>query len=77
MSQEQTIRELAYSKWEQAGCPDSDGIEFWLQAEQELTTPPAAGQSQEINSELEASFPESDIAPIKIAKVGNSRKRAG
>lgn len=31
------IREVAYYKWEAAGCPCSDGIEFWLQAEAELT----------------------------------------
>lgn len=31
------VRRLAYAKWEAAGCPGSDGIEFWLAAEQELT----------------------------------------
>ena len=30
------IRELAHSKWEAAGCPCGDGVEFWLQAETEL-----------------------------------------
>ena len=29
------IREAAYYKWEAAGSPCSDGIEFWLQAEAE------------------------------------------
>ncbi len=24
------IREAAYSKWEAAGCPCCDGVEFWL-----------------------------------------------
>ena len=31
------IRELAHSKWEAAGCPCGDGVEYWLQAEAELT----------------------------------------
>lgn len=31
-----TIAALAYKKWEEAGCPVSDGIEFWLAAEAEL-----------------------------------------
>jgi hypothetical protein len=31
------IREAAYHKWEAAGCPCGDGVEFWLQAEAELT----------------------------------------
>jgi hypothetical protein len=30
------IRERAYHKWEAAGCPCCDGVEFWLQAEAEL-----------------------------------------
>lgn len=27
------VRELAYYKWEQAGYPSGDGVDFWLQAE--------------------------------------------
>jgi hypothetical protein len=30
------IRLLAYRKWEQAGRPPGDGVEFWLAAEAEL-----------------------------------------
>jgi hypothetical protein len=30
------IRLCAYQKWEEAGKPSGDGIEFWLEAEQEL-----------------------------------------
>ena len=30
------IRELAYRKWETAGRPAGDGVEFWLAAEREL-----------------------------------------
>jgi hypothetical protein len=33
---EEKIRELAYRKWQVAGCPENDGIDFWLQAEREL-----------------------------------------
>jgi hypothetical protein len=35
-SQEDEIRPLAYQKWEEAGCPASDGVEFWLAAEAEI-----------------------------------------
>lgn len=35
---QQAIRELAYQKWEQAGCPLSDGVSFWLEAETELVS---------------------------------------
>lgn len=30
------IRQCAYEKWERAGTPIGDGIQFWLEAEQEL-----------------------------------------
>ena len=32
------IRLCAYRKWESAGRPNGDGIRFWLEAENELTT---------------------------------------
>lgn len=33
---EQAIRELAYARWEAAGRPMGDGVQFWLEAEREL-----------------------------------------
>jgi hypothetical protein len=33
---EDEIRPLAYRKWQEAGCPISDGVEFWLIAETEI-----------------------------------------
>ncbi len=33
---EEAIRELAYLKWEEAGCPSGDGHDFWLEAEREV-----------------------------------------
>ena len=30
------IRMAAYLKWEAAGRPESDGVQFWSEAEQEL-----------------------------------------
>jgi hypothetical protein len=35
-AQDEAIRVRAYSEWETAGCPEGDGLEFWLQAEQEM-----------------------------------------
>jgi hypothetical protein len=32
----QQIRELAYGKWEEAGCPEGRDEEFWVSAEREL-----------------------------------------
>ena len=36
------IRELAFIKWEAAGCPCGDGVEFWLAAEAELFGDPCS-----------------------------------
>ena len=33
----ESVNELAYRLWEEAGRPESDGVEFWLRAEAELT----------------------------------------
>lgn len=33
---DEDIRLAAYQKWERAGKPAGDGVQFWLQAEQEL-----------------------------------------
>jgi hypothetical protein len=35
-SESSKIRELAYQKWELAGYPQGDGINFWLEAEKEV-----------------------------------------
>jgi hypothetical protein len=35
---EQTIRLRAYERWEAAGRPEGDGVQFWLEAEKELAT---------------------------------------
>lgn len=36
LSREDKIRLRAYKKWEDAGCPTSDGVTFWLEAESEI-----------------------------------------
>jgi hypothetical protein len=33
---EEDIRLCAYCKWEAAGKPGGDGVDFWLEAEKEL-----------------------------------------
>jgi len=33
---EEELRRLAYQKWQAAGKPSSDGMQFWLEAEREL-----------------------------------------
>ena len=33
---EEAIRHRAYLRWEAAGMPDGEGVDFWLAAEREL-----------------------------------------
>ena len=35
-SHEDEIRPLAYRKWEEAGCPAGDGVQYWVAAEKEI-----------------------------------------
>lgn len=35
---EDSIREKAYALWEEAGRPEGDGVEFWIEAERQLAT---------------------------------------
>lgn len=67
------IRELAYRKWEQAGCPHGEQDRFWQEAEQELSAVGSIGggvdsvsgsHSSEVKDVVqeasEESFPASD-----------------
>ena len=75
--QQDAIRELAYSKWEQAGCPAGDGIWFWLEAERELTARHACEEEAQVESmpnSVKSSLKAADPPPLKVAP---SRKRAG
>jgi Protein of unknown function (DUF2934) len=71
------IREAAYQKWEAAGYPESNGIEFWLAAEREYLAahamPDPSGTNDVVQEASEESFPASDppartISPIPAAR---------
>ncbi len=36
LDREAKIREYAYLLWEEAGYPEGDGVDFWVQAEQNV-----------------------------------------
>jgi hypothetical protein len=78
-SREQEIRKIAYSKWEKAGWPAGDGMNFWLEAEQELLDQEACQSACDHDSTSACSQSlVSDPPPLLLAKVkANSRKKAG
>jgi hypothetical protein len=80
-SQEHAIREKAYAKWEQAGCPSGDGIHFWLEAEKEFQLTEATGTALDTpapKASVASSFRAVDPPPLKLNKgAGQSRKKAG
>ena len=49
---EETIRLTAYRIWEQQGKPDGQDFVHWLQAREELTTPPNDGLAGSIASSV-------------------------
>ncbi|KTC28269.1 hypothetical protein AO239_28870 [Pseudomonas sp. ICMP 19500] len=49
---EETIRLTAYRIWEQQGKPDGQDFVHWLQAREELTTPPTDGLAGSIESSV-------------------------
>jgi len=42
----EAIEKLAYQKWQEAGCPTGDGVEFWVQAEAEVAQPTTGTQAE-------------------------------
>lgn len=46
-AQEEAIRLQAFLLWEQAGCPQGDGVDFWLKVEQEQEAVEAAREANQ------------------------------
>ena len=59
----EAIRLYAHRKWESAGKPTGDGVQFWLEAEQELVPRKAAtsarGHSQDADRHSKTRHPQS------------------
>lgn len=73
-----TIREMAYAKWELAGRPCGDGVDFWLDAEKEFESRASADEPNESTSEKKPKKSTIPPPPLKLAKIaGESRKRVG
>lgn len=85
-SRQNAIQELAYAKWEQAGWPIGDGVQFWLEAEQELNTAclcDETGCSTELKdatnqkTSTAVAFAPVDPPPLALPKSRQPRKKVG
>lgn len=57
---EQELRKLAYSLWEEAGKPEGREQDFWKQAETKLYVVEEDVNNQDIDETSKQSFPASD-----------------
>jgi hypothetical protein len=57
---EDVVRDAAYRKWQEAGEPAGDGVQFWLEAEQECGCNASQCAEEAFDEASEESFPASD-----------------
>jgi hypothetical protein len=57
---EDVVRDAAYRKWQEAGEPAGDGVQFWLEAEQECGCSGPECTEEAFDEASEESFPASD-----------------
>ena len=50
---EDTVRQRAYGQWQAAGCPEGDGVEFWLEAERALASQATHGVASKVSHEFD------------------------
>jgi hypothetical protein len=67
VSKQDRIRELAYLKWEKAGYPPGDGVNFWVEAEQELEL--ADGQAASVPPTVKKKPSSNNNAPVVHAQA--------
>ncbi len=50
---EDTVRQRAYEQWQAAGCPEGDGVAFWLEAERKVASQATPGTELKVSHEFD------------------------
>ncbi len=59
------IQRLAYDKWEKAGYPEGDGVDFWLEAENEVNAEAEVNSAPPKTSEKKSRRVAAKVTPKK------------
>ncbi len=73
MSQQNEIKDLAYRLWDEAGRPEGQDMEFWLQAEASLAKPAPAAKSKVAAKPKAPAKPKAAATPKAPAKAKKSK----
>jgi hypothetical protein len=57
------IQERAYFRWLEAGCPEDQAVQHWLQAEAELGGRPEADDDEPLQRSVDAAVPAAEHLP--------------
>jgi hypothetical protein len=72
---EDVVRDAAYRKWQEAGEPAGDGVQFWLEAEQECGCNSPEGAEEAFDEASEESFPASDPPARSSVSTGMGKSQ--
>jgi hypothetical protein len=72
----QSIRERAYTLWEQQGRDHGRDLDYWLEAEREILGTPSKGKKAMSAARSTSTKAAQKAKPVSAAKTAGTRKKA-